>query len=137
MAESSHSSENVQVVFSVHHGAVEVVFQKEVYSIGYLDLNDHEKLLLESANFDVSMTMDPNKISFAADKFVLNHLTDPDEIYKENQQCLIRCSLNENIVNYNQSYYFASETLEKKFRQLARLYKKDMDSIAFCLKKMT
>lgn len=131
MSENSNLSD---IIFTVRNDEVGVVYRNEFYFIGYLDITDNEKFLLETSNFNVVMTINSNEISIAVDRIVVNRLTEPNEIYNlNNQQRTIRCSINENIVNYNQFYYFASDVLLNKLRQLGRTYLKGMDQIGFSL----
>lgn len=59
MTESCDSSENVNIIFTVRDDDVMVIFHDEFHNIGYLDISEDEKTLLETSNFNFGMTIDP------------------------------------------------------------------------------
>lgn len=120
------------IIFNMQDDSVIVEFQNENYRIGYLDLTDNERIMLETSNFKIEMKIDSKNVSFAVDRFVLNRLSNPDELYEKTEK-FIQCSTNENIVKFQNSYYFADSFLVEKLKGLARSYLKDIEITAFCL----
>lgn len=125
-------SDHGKITFIERNNDVGVIYQNNSYKVGYLDLTENEKYLLEASNFNVEMTINSSEISVVGDRFILNRLNDADEIYNLNQR-VIRCSTNDNIINFNHIYYFAQDVMISKFRQLAKIYLKTMNDIAFAM----
>lgn len=135
MSFTNENSERTKIVFVKCDGVTQVLFQHGRQSIGYLDLDEEVKTILETANSSVELTVDPNDITFTIDRFALNCLTDADEFFGASEKSVLQFSLNENIVKFDKCYFFVHELFAKKLRQLANSYAKPVDEIAFSFKR--
>lgn len=108
-----------------------VAYESKIHQIGFLDLTDKEKTLLEKVDeMGVDLMVNSKDISFSIDRLNLNRLTNADDDLSRDYH-FVQVSNQAALVKYNQCYYFVNELLANDLRRYTNTYAKNIRDLAF------